>query len=168
MDWAKWVKDGTPRFKLLPVEHDYEDYMEWGGLTIIDWISLPGEYYLIDRLMKTLKNGEGRGLGVVVLQKNKDAEFAEGGQRSERYADLVLKIDRFGDSESILTIGKVKSSKGKATGRHFAFTITDYGANLQYIREVVRCIKCWGSGYVGGGDNKKRCPSCEGKRYIDK
>lgn len=169
MDWAKWMDDkGKPRFKLLPVEHDYEDYVEHNGLTVIDWISLPGEYYLIDTVLKAIKNRVGRGLVVAVLQKNKDAEFAEGGQRAERYADLVLKIDRFGDSESILTIGKVKSAKGKATGRHFAFTITDYGANLQYIREVVRCIKCWGRGYVGGGDNKKRCPSCEGKKYIDK
>ena len=168
MDWAQWMDDNKPRFKLLPVEHDYEDYVEYNGLTVIDWISLPGEYYLIDRVLKTIKNRVGSGLVVAVLQKNKGAEFAEGGQRAERYADLVLKIDRFGDSESILTIGKVKSAKGKATGRTFAFTITDYGANLQYIREVVRCIKCWGKGYTGGGDNKKRCPSCEGKKYIDK
>ena len=168
MDWAKWVNDGKPRFKLLPVENDYEDYIEANAFTVIDWISLPGEYYMIDTVMKTIKNYNDGGIVVAVIQKNKGAEFGEGGQRSERYADLVLKIDRFGDHESILTIGKVKSAKTKATGRTFAFTIRDYGANLENIREVVRCPKCWGRGYVGTGDNKKRCPSCEGRKFINK
>ena len=168
MDWAKWVENGTPRFKLLPVEHDYEDYMDKGGMTVIDWISLPGEYYLIDRVTKTLKNGEGDGIGVVVIQKNKDAEFAEGGQRSERYADLVLKIDRFGEFESLLRVGKVKAPKGRVSGRTWAFGITDKGANLENIREVVRCTQCWGRGYVGSNQNRKRCPSCEGRKFVNK
>lgn len=168
MDWACWENGGTPTFELLPVESDYEDYIKLGYLTVIDWISLPGEYYLIDRVMKTIKNGVGDGVGVAVLQKNKGAEFAEGGQRSERYADLVLKIDRFGEHESVLTIGKVKSAKGHATGRSFAFMITDYGANLERIREVVKCPKCWAKGYVKLGNEAKRCPSCEGKKFINK
>jgi len=170
MDWADWVgEDGKPRFKLLPVEHDYEDYMERDGLTVIDWISLPGEYYLIDRVMKTLKNGEGGGLGAVVLQKNKTAEFAEGGQRSERYADLVLKIDRFGQYESLMTIGKVKSAKGRIpSGRTFAFGITNKGANLENIREVVKCSTCHFRGFIRKNNEPKKCPTCEGKKYVDK
>ena len=169
MEWAKWIENGEPRFKLLPVEHDYEDYIIPDYLTVIDWLTLPGEYYMIDSVMKTIKNSIGRGLGVVVVQKNKGAEFAEGGQRSERYADLVLKIDRFGKDESILTIGKVKAAKGKSpSGRTFAFTITDYGANLQYIREVVKCPKCWARGYIKNQGEPKRCPVCQGKKFINK
>lgn len=168
MSWARWVDDkGEPRFDLLPIEHDYEDWVQKDGLTVIDWISLPGEYYLIDRLMKTIKNGVGDGIVIPVLQKNKGAEFAEGGQRSERYADLVLRIDRFGDSESLLTIGKVKASKGKTpTGRMWAFEIVDYGANLQNIREMVKCSKCWAKGYIRTGQESKRCPICQGKKYV--
>lgn len=167
MSWANWVEDDKPQFKLMPVENDYEDYVEANAFTVIDWISLPGEYYMIDRVMKTIKNYNDGGLVIAVLQKNKGAEFAEGGQRSERYADLVLKIDRFGENESLLTIGKVKSAKARATGRTFAFTITDHGANLQYIREVVRCTKCWAKGYIKQGDEPKRCPLCEGKKYMN-
>ena len=163
MDWASWTDDNSPRFKLLPVEHDYEDYVEKDGLTVIDWISLPGEYYLIDRVLKTIKNGVGDGLVVAVLQKNKGAEFAEGGQRAERYADLVLKIDRYGDSESMMTIGKVKAAKGKSpTGRTFAFTIANYGANLQYIREIIKCPKCHGKKWY----SNRPCDCRTG--YIDK
>jgi len=169
MDWARWMENGKPRFKLLPVEHDYEDYVEYNGLTVIDWISLNGEYYLIDRVLKTIKNGVGRGLVVAVLQKNKGAEFAEGGQRAERYADLVLKIDRFGEHESVMTIGKVKAPKERrVTGRMFAFSIVNQGANLQNIREVVKCPTCYGRGFTGNGENRKRCRMCEGRKYVDK
>lgn len=171
MDWAKWVENGVPRFKLLPVEHDYEDYVSQypQHLVVIDWLTLPGEFFLIDSVMKTIKNGISGGLGVVVIQKNKGQEFAEGGQRSERCADLVLKIDRFGQFESMMTIGKVKAAKGASpTGRTFAFTITDYGANLQYIREVIKCPKCWAKGYIRKEGEAKKCPLCLGKKFIDK
>ena len=169
MDWVVWEDDKGMRFNLWPVEHDYEDYIVPNHLTIIDWLTIPGEFWLIDTVMKTIKNSIGKGLAIIVTQKNKGAEFSEGGQRAERYADLVLKIDRFGINESLLTVGKVKASKGKSpTGRTFAFGFADYGANLIDIREVVRCPKCWGKGYIGRNSEKKRCPSCEGKKYIDK
>lgn len=171
MNWVQWTDDnGKRKFELLPVGADYEDYVVPDHLTIIDWISLPGEYYLIDRVMKTIKDAVGlHGLAVVVVQKNKGAEFAEGGQRSERYADLVLKIDRFGEHESMLTIGKVKAAKGKIpTGRMWAFEITDYGANFQNIREVIKCSKCWAKGYIKADQENKRCPVCQGKKYVTK
>ena len=169
MSWVNWMGgDDKPRFQLLPVGSDYEDYIEPDQLNIIDWISLPGEYYLIDRVMKAIKDRVGHGIAVVVIQKNKDAEFGEGGERSERYADVVLKIDAFGERESLLTIGKVKSPKGRATGRTFAFDIVDFGANLYNIREVVKCRKCWGKGYIRSGQNNIRCDGCQGLKYIDK
>ena len=169
MEWVEWMNgDGKPRFQLLPVGSDYEDYVESDHLNVVDWISLPGEYYLIDMVMKAIKDRIGRGVGVLVLQKNKGQEFAEGGQRSERYADVVLKIDPYGSDEGLLTIGKVKAPKGRATGRTFAFDIVDYGANLHNIREVVKCRSCWGKGYKKSGQNNIRCPECEGKKFIDK
>ncbi len=137
-------------------------------INVIDWVSLHGEYYLIDRVMKSIKDRIGRGIAIVVLQKNKDAEFGEGGERTVRYADVELKIDAFGDNESLLTIGKVKSPKTRATGRTWAFEIIDHGANFLNIREVVKCRGCWGKGYTGTGTNYKRCNACQGLKYIDK
>ena len=168
MKWVDWMNDSHPRFELLPVGSDYEDYVESDQLNVIDWISLPGEYYLIDRVMKTIKDRSGKGVTVPVLQKNKGQEFAEGGQRSERYADVVLKIDPYSQLENMLTIGKVKAPKGRATGRTWAFTIVDYGANLHNIREIVKCTKCWGKGYTGSGNNYKKCEVCNGLKYVDK
>jgi len=170
MDWVNWITDdGKPRFDLLPVGADYEDYVEPDCLNVIDWISLNGEYYLIDRVMKSIKDRVGHGVAVVVIQKNKDAEFGEGGERTERYADVHLRIDAFGDNESLLTIGKVKSPKGRATGRMWAFEVTDYGANFLNIREVVKCRSCWGKGWKKIGQNATiPCPECHKKGLVDK
>ncbi len=168
MNWVEWMNGDKPRFTLLPVGADYEDYIEPDTLNATDWISLPGEYYLIDRVMKAIKDRIGNGVAVAVLQKNKDAEWGEGGERTERYADVVLNIDAYGERESLLTIGKVKAPKGRATGRTWAFDIVDYGANLHNIREVVKCRKCWGKGYIRSGQNNIRCDGCQGKKYIDK
>ncbi len=168
MNWVKWITDeGKPRFELLPVGFDYEDYIKPDHLNIVDWISLPGEYYLIDSVMKSMKDRVGNGIVVAVLQKNRTAEFPEGGERAERYADVYMAIDPYGN-ESMLTLGKVKAPKDKATGRMWAFSIVDYGANLYNIREIVKCPKCWGKGYLRSGNNNTRCSTCEGKKYIDK
>lgn len=167
MDWVEWMKEGKPRFQLYPVGSDYEDYIQADAHNIVDWISLPGEYYLIDTVMKTIKDRVGGGVGTIVIQKNSSSEWGEGGERTERYADVYITIDPFGN-ESILTLGKVKAPKSKATGRMWAFSIVDYGANLHGIREVVKCPKCWGKGYIRSGQNNVRCNTCDGKKYIDK
>jgi hypothetical protein len=167
MNWVEWVKDGQPQFELYPVGSDYQDYVKSDTLNIIDWISLPNEYFLIDSVTKAIKDEVGDGILVAVTQKNTATEWSEGGERAERYADLVLKIDPYGN-ESRLTIGKVKASKGRATGRMWAFDIVDYGANLHNIREIVKCSKCWGKGYIRSGQNNIRCDVCLGKKYVDK
>jgi len=162
-DAEYWVNGDGSKFKLLPVGADYEDYVEADTSNYIDWISLPGEYYLIDTVMKSIKDRVGNGIGVIVLQKNKASEHGEGGERTARYADVEIKIDPYGE-ESMLTIGKVKSPKARVSGRSWAFKIQNYGANLAKIREVVRCYKCWGKGWVQG----QKCEVCNGLKYIDK
>ena len=168
MEWAKWMTDDNkPRFELLPVGADFEDYIKQDTLNIIDWVSLPGEYYLIDRVTKAMKDRVGNGVIVPVIQKNRTLEFGEGGERTERYADIYIKIDPYGENESMLTLGKVKAPKYKATGRMWAFSIVDYGANLHNIREIVKCPKCHARGYIGIAGNQRKCDACQGKRYID-
>jgi len=167
MKWVQWIQDGKPMFELLPVGADYEDYIKSDALNLVDWISLPGEYFLIDTVTKKMKDMVGNGVLIGVLQKNRASEWAEGGERAERYADVCLYIDPFGD-ESMLRLGKVKSPKGRATGRMWGFRIVDHGANLRNIREIVKCPNCWGKGYTGSQNNYRKCDVCEGRKYIDK
>jgi len=166
MFWAKWMgEDGKPRFDILPVGVDYEEYIRRDYLNVVDWITLPGEYWLIDSVLKAMKDRVGKGILVAVLQKGKDSEYAEGGERTQRHADLELRIDSYGENESVLTVARVKSPKGKnPVGRKWAFDITDYGANLENIREVVRCGECWGKGWK----NNRPCANCHKIGYIDK
>jgi len=167
MKWVNWIEDGKPKFQLYPVGSDYEDYVQPDSLNVIDWISLPGEYYLIDTVMKSIKDKIGKGIAVVVLQKNRNVEYGEGGERTERYADVYITVDSYGN-ESMITLGKVKAPKGRVAGRTWAFSIVDYGANLHNIREIVKCPKCWGKGYTGSANNYKRCDSCNGLKFIDR
>ena len=168
MSWVNWVEDGKPRFQLYPIGADYEDYVQSGFLNYIDWISLPGEYYMIDAVMKAIKDRVGEGMGIAVIQKNPGSEYGEGGPRTERYADVYLTVDPYGVSESMVTIGKVKAPKGKATGRTWAFEIVDYGANLLNIREIVKCNVCYGKKWKGPSNNKTPCDACNRTGYVDK
>jgi len=165
MTWVEWMVDGEPKFQLYPVGSDYEDYVQSDSINVIDWISLPGDYFLIDRVMKSIKDRVGNGVAVVVLQKNPGQEFGEGGPRTERYADVVMRVDPYGSNESMMTLGKVKAPKGKATGRSWAFEIIDYGANICNIREVIKCRTCWGKGWVKG---PLPCPTCHKLGYTNK
>jgi len=163
MTWVEWVKDGQPRFELYPVGSDYEDYVQADRLNIIDWISLPGDFWMIDSIMKSIKDRLGNGVGVIVLQKNRTSEYGEGGERTERFADVYMTIDPLG-YESKLTLGKVKANKTTATGRMWAFSVVDYGANLHNIREVKKCPNCFGKGWK----NNKPCDYCDKRGVIDK
>jgi hypothetical protein len=168
MKWVEWLKDGMPRFQLYPVGSDYEDYIQPDSLNVVDWISLPGEYYMIDHVMKSIKDRVGNGIAVVVLQKNKNNENPEGGERAERYADVHIKIDPYTKSESMITLGKVKAPIGSATGRTWAFEIIDYGANLLNIREIVKCPTCYGKKWKGPSNNRTPCDACNRTGYINK
>lgn len=164
MKWVNWFnEDGTAKFTLLPVSDNFEDYIKADKVNIIDWVTLPGEYYMIDAVMKRIKDRIGNGLGIIVIQKGKGLEWGEGGERTERYADLYLTIDSYGEFESRLTVGRVKAPKGKISGRSWVFKIVDYGANLHDIREVRKCYKCYGRGYTKSGD----CEVCFGKGYVE-
>uniref|UniRef100_A0A6H2A4E0 Uncharacterized protein n=1 Tax=viral metagenome TaxID=1070528 RepID=A0A6H2A4E0_9ZZZZ len=167
MKWVNWIEDGQPRFNLYPVGSDYEDYIQPDSINVIDWISLPGEYYLIDNVLKQIKDRVGKGVCVPVIQKNEGLKFGEGGERTERYADIYITVDPYG-SDSMITLGKVKAPKGKAMGRMWRFSIVDYGANLHDIYELVKCNKCWGKGYVKSGNNSIRCDGCQGRKFVDK
>jgi len=162
MNWVEWEDgNGELRFELLPVKHNYEDYIRKDRLNIIDWISMPKDFWGIAQIMDSIKSRIGNGLVVLVLQKVRGRDWGDGGEFSERLSDVYFKIDPFGENESMLTVGKVKEPKGRITGRSWAFSIVDGGANLHNIRELKRCPKC------RGAHSSKNCPSCHGKGFVE-
>lgn len=165
MSWSELVNGQNQlQFDLLPVKANFENYIQKDKLNIVDWINMPNSFFEIAQIHEGIKEGVGKGLAVVVMQKTRGKEYADGGEFSERLVDAYIKIDPFGDWQSVLTLGKVKESKGRTTGRSWAFAIVEGGTSLHNIREVVRCSTCWGRGYTKIG----RCSSCEGRKYIEK
>lgn len=164
MGWAPLFDEaGELTFELLPIHSDYEDYVQPGKLTMIDWISLRKDFYEITGLLEDIKRAAGRGVVITVLQKKADTPWGEGGERTERFADVYITIDKMGRHESRLTLGRVKEPKGKVMGMMWGFETND-GANIFNIREIVTCKKCHGRGTNFGN----LCDPCIGKGYIDK
>ena len=164
MNWSNLVnEDGTLNFDLKLIEKDYEEYVQRDYINLIDWILLTDEPYKIGEIIKAAKSRCGDGLVVIVLQKKRGSDLGIGGQYTEHFADVYFTIDPYGEWQSRITVGKVKSPKGRVTGRSWAFSIVDNGANLHNIREVVKCLKCKGSGYTKSG----KCDSCEGYGWLE-
>lgn len=168
MEWANFFNsDGELNFTLLPIAEDYEDYIQKDAFNIVDWITIPEKVWLIGSTLNHIKKAAGKGVAVAVLQKKSDSDFGYGGEPTEHYADVYLKIDPYGEKESRLTIGKVKEPKQRATGRMWAFKIIDFGANFSNIREIEKCHVCWGKGWKKVGQGSAPCDDCGRTGYVD-
>lgn len=164
MDWIEWVNGtGEEKFTLLPVREDYAEHIVKDKINIIDWINLDaGKLYDISKVMDDIKAEIGRGIAIPVLQKGEGTTSARGGQFAKDFTDCELLIDKYTETESMLTIGKVKEYTKPVIGKKYAFGIV-HGAKIINFREIERCKHCWGKGYVGG----KPCDECKAG-YVDK
>ncbi len=172
MNWVNWVNDeGELKFQLYPIGSDYEAYIPYlakDKFLLIDWLMLPENFWGVQTIMYDIKAAIGQGVVAIVQQKTRGKEFADGGEFSERFADVYLKIDPFGKRESRLTVGKVKDAKQSITGRMWAFEIVDGGANLHNIRELEKCRTCWGKCWKKAGNTSVPCDNCSARGYVDK
>ncbi|MFA5036707.1 MAG: hypothetical protein WC479_05975 [Candidatus Izemoplasmatales bacterium] len=166
MDWVEWAdKDGNDKFVLLPVRADYAEHIMKDKINIIDWINIDtGEHYMIGSVMEAIKKELGKGIGIIAIQKAEGAEAGRGGQFTKDFADCELLLDKLGETdEVVLTIGKVKESKKRVSGRTFAYGIAQ-GVKIINFREIRKCPTCFGKGW----QDKKPCQTCDKIGYIDK
>ena len=167
IDWVEWVNsDGQDKFTLLSVYSDFADYVIKDRINIIDWVNLPGEYYMISAVMEGIKQAIGNGIAVVVLQKNPDIEYGRGGWMTKDFADLELLVDKHSETESRLTIGKVKEYTGHVTGRSWAYGI-EKGVRIINLREVKRCLRCFGKKWRKQGMTSIPCENCRQTGFVD-
>lgn len=167
MDWVQWYNgSGEDRFTLLPVRDDYAEYIVKDRLNVIDWINLD-ELYLISKVQEEIKTALGNGNGVIAIQKAEGATAGRGGQFTKDFTDVEILLDKYTDSEVLMTLGKVKESTAKVSGRTFAFGIYQ-GVRIVNFREIVKCFECFGKGWKKIGNASKPCPTCLQTGYIDK
>ena len=164
MEWVQWVDaDVNDKITLLPVRDDYAEHIVKNSINIIDWINIEtGEHYMIGTILEGIKKQLGRGVAIVAIQKGEGAAAGRGGQFTKDFADLELLIDRFGKSDVLLTIGKVKEYTKPVIGKTYAYSIEN-GVKIVNFREVRRCTTCHGAGYVKG----EECGSCSGNKFVD-
>ena len=164
MDWVDWVDaDGNDKFTLLPVRDDYAEHIVKDKINIIDWINIgTGEHYMIGTILENIKKQLGRGIAIIAIQKAEGATAGRGGQFTKDFADLEILIDRFGDSDILLTIGKVKEYTNPVIGKNYAYSIGK-GVKIIDFREVKRCFSCHGSGIIKG----EKCSMCYGHKWVD-
>lgn len=164
MNWVKWM-DGNnqPKFDLLPVREDFEDYVQPGKVNIIDWINLTDQFYKIGKVFEDIKEAVGQGVVVAVLMKEEGADLARGKGFTKDLTDVYIVIDPYGEGESRLSFIKVKEPTGKVYNRHWAFGLVGGGANFHNIREIKKCYACYGRGYTKQGE----CSLCFGKGYTE-
>jgi len=169
INWIEWAdEEGNDRFNLLPVTSDYAEHIVKDRINIIDWINLPGEYYLISPIMEGIKRELGKGIAIIAIQKNPGMGYGRGGHMTKDFADCELLLDQFGDKEILLTVGKVKEYLHPVSGRMFAYEI-DKGVKIMNFREVVRCPYCKGIGTTyQKGIGQAQCSECNGRGKIDK
>jgi len=170
MEQVGWVNAaGEDKFTLLPVMSDFAEYVQKNKLNIIDWINIEtGEHYMIGKVLEDIKRGVGnKGIAVVVIQKSELSDSGRGGQFTKDFADVELLIDKHGEHESRLTIGKVKEYSKYITGKSVAYTIAN-GVKLLNIREVVKCPSCYGKKWKKMGNTSIPCPDCFQIGYINK
>ncbi len=165
MDWIEWADDfGGDKFTLLPVRSDYAEHIVKDKINIIDWINLDANMlYGISAVMEGIKRELGRGVAIIAIQKKEGESAGRGGQFTKDFADCELLLDQYGDTEILLTVGKVKEYRKPVSGRMFAYQITN-GVKITNFREVVKCSVCRGFGTSRGG----QCDACEGKGKMDK
>ena len=163
MDWVQWTNgDGGERFELLPVYADFAEHIRAGRLNVIDWINLPGEYYMVSPVIEGIKQAVGSGIVLVVLQKNPGMEYGRGGNPSKDFIDVEILLDPYGDDPNmtLLTVGTVKESRNPVMGRKFVYRMKK-GVEIVDFREVQRCPKCHGKKWYG----QKPCECRTG--YVD-
>jgi hypothetical protein len=164
MEWIDWTDEqGNDKLTLLPVKRDYAEHVVKDRLNIIDWINLDGDrLYDISKVMDDIKGEHGKGISIIALQKG-DGEMARGKTFTKDFTDCELLIDKFSDTESLLTIGKVKEYTRPVMGKTYVFGV-EQGIRIVGFREVVKCRACYGAGTWKGS----KCASCMGLKYIDK
>jgi len=169
MDWVEWVNGtGEDKFILLPVKEDYAEHIVKDRINIVDWINLEGgRLYEISRVMDDIKAEVGRGIPILVLQKDASSDAPRGKSFAKDFTDCELLIDKFTETESMLTIGKVKEYTGYVIGRKYAFGIFQ-GVKITNFREIVKCNLCYGKGWKKAGNTSMPCDDCRRTGYVDK
>ena len=91
-------------FRVFERYDNYADVIKPDGISVIDYLDLNSDFYLIGDEIEKIFRKLNKGLAVIGLQKRAGQELAIGGTGTEKKASLYITLD-----SGILTIKKAKS-----------------------------------------------------------
>lgn len=127
-DWA---------FEPFERSYDFDQVIDPDGLNLIDYLELGGdeaEYYKGVSLVRKIYDKLDKGVAIIAVQKNKNAEIPKGGSGLTEKARIVLSMD---PGKVKLTVAKNWASGVETTprGRAWRFQLVG-GINFVNIKEV--------------------------------
>jgi len=161
-DWVDIMKNGRPKFELLPRQQYYEDVISdrKDNINIIDWIRMDDDPWKIRAVIDSIMQPLDKGICLIVLQKRSYKSVGEGGEGSVDLSSAYFIL-----SNQKLKVEKVKVPKAYDPNyKTFGFEIIKHGSRFNNIREIIKCKNCSGSGNHRGAE----CEDCFGIGYIDK
>ncbi len=169
MKWANPMKGPKePKFELIERYEDFQDLILPDAVNIVDWLDADKvEYYKIGLLIKSMQVKLKKGVLFVMIQKNSASEYGDGGIKSAKWADLYLTLSYNREKNfTRMDIVKAKEWVGNhdPNGKSYGFEITNFGSQIDHIREIKKCTSCWG---LGKNKQGAECQICDGVGYID-
>ena len=160
-NWVDVMKNGLPKFEVLPRQQYYEDLISKrrNNINIIDWIRMDEDPWKIRALLDRITQPLDQGICVVIQQKRTYKNVGEGGEGSVDLASVYL----------IMTNQRLKVEKVKVPNlydpnyKNFGFELVS-GTKFFNIREVKKCEKCNGNGSWKG----TVCEECDGQGWINR
>lgn len=160
-NWVDVMKDGRPKFELLPRQEHYEDLISQrrNNINIIDWIRMDEDPWKIRAVLDRIMSPLDKGICLVVQQKRTYKNVGEGGEGAVDLASVYLIL-----SNQRLKVEKVKEPKSYDPNyKSFGFEIISGGAKFNHIREVKKCVQCNSTGNYRGAE----CEGCAGQGWKD-
>jgi len=101
------------KIEFIERHRDFPDVVLPDGLTIIDFLDVVEDFYLVIKYMKEIYDQIKTGVALVCLQKDPGKDFSRGGAGSEDKARLAIHLKQdYPGYEAKINVGKIWAQKG--------------------------------------------------------
>lgn len=105
--------DTWDKIEFIERHRDFSDVVLPDGLTIIDFLDVVEDFFLVIKYMKEIYDQIKTGVALVCLQKDPGKDFARGGAGSEDKARLAIHLKQdYPGYEAKINVGKIWAQKG--------------------------------------------------------
>lgn len=82
-----------PNFQAIERESNFQDILEPNGVNVIDYLSIPDNFWLVGAEIKKIFDKLEKGIAIICIQKSDEKELGRGGSFTKDAARLVISLD---------------------------------------------------------------------------